>query len=141
VSGDVSLMPILLFAIIFMWTPPHFWALALYRSGDYARAGVPMLPVVAGAARTKREILVYSVILTVVAAVAPVALGFATPVYGVIAAALGAVFVWLAWVVYRMPESDREMRPARRLFAYSMLYLFLLFAILLVEGGFRGLGA
>jgi heme o synthase len=76
-----------------------------------------------------------------VAAAAPVALGFATPVYGVIAAALGAVFVWLASVVYRMPESDREMRPARRLFAYSMLYLFLLFAILLVEGGFRGLGA
>jgi len=141
VTNTVGIESLTLFLIVFLWTPPHFWALSLYKSEDYAKAGVPMLPVVAGAARTKREILVYSVILTVVAAAAPVALGFATPVYGVIAAALGAVFVWLASVVYRMPESDREMRPARRLFAYSMLYLFLLFAILLVEGGFRGLGA
>ena len=140
-TGTVSLESFVLFLIVFLWTPPHFWALSLYRSEDYARAGVPMLPVVAGAARTRREILVYSVVLTVTAAVAPPALGFATLAYGAVAAALGAVFIWLAWTVYRMPEDDREMRPARRLFAWSMLYLFLLFAILLVEHGFAGLAA
>jgi protoheme IX farnesyltransferase len=134
-TGTVSLESFVLFLIVFLWTPPHFWALSLYRSEDYARAGVPMLPVVAGAARTKREILVYSLVLTVTAALAPPLLGFATFAYGVAAAALGLVFVWLSWSVYRMPESDREMRPARRLFAWSMLYLFLLFAILLVEHG------
>jgi protoheme IX farnesyltransferase len=138
VTGSVGIEPLVLFLIVFLWTPPHFWALSLYRSEDYARAGVPMLPVVAGAARTKREIVIYSVVLAVVAAVAPPALGFATPAYGIVAGALGAVFVWLAWQVYRMPEEDREMRPARRLFAWSMLYLFLLFAILLVENGFAG---
>ena len=137
-TGSVGIEPLILFLIVFLWTPPHFWALSLYRSEDYARAGVPMLPVVAGARRTKREIVIYSVILAVVAAVAPPALGFATPAYGVVAAVLGAVFVWLALEVYRMPEDDREMRPARRLFAWSMLYLFLLFAILLVENGFTG---
>ena len=108
------------------------------RSEDYARAGVPMLPVVSGAAATKRQILLYSVVLALIAAIVPPAIGMATVAYGVIAAALGALFVWLAWQVFRMPESDTEMRPARRLFAYSMLYLFLLFAILLVEDGFGG---
>ena len=141
VTGSVAIEPLVLFLIVFLWTPPHFWALSLYRSEDYARAGVPMLPVVAGAARTKREILIYSLILTVFAAAAPAALGFATPAYAIIAGGLGAVFVWLAWTAYRMPEDDREMRPARRLFAWSMLYLFLLFAILLVENGFRGWAA
>ncbi|MCR4282449.1 MAG: heme o synthase [Bauldia sp.] len=140
-TGTVSPESLALFLIVFLWTPPHFWALSLYKSDDYAMAGVPMLPVVAGAARTKREILIYSVVLAVTAAVLPPALGFATPAYGIVAAALGAVFVWLAWVVFRMPESDRAMRPARRLFAWSMLYLFLLFAILLVEHGFAGLPA
>jgi protoheme IX farnesyltransferase len=138
VTGSVSIESLSLFLIIFLWTPPHFWALSLYRSDDYARAGVPMLPVVSGAAATKRQILLYSVVLTVVAAVLPPLLHFATIAYGVIAAALGVLFVWLAWQVYRMPQTDTEMKPARRLFAYSMLYLFLLFAILLVEGGFRG---
>ena len=137
-TGTVSIESLVLFAIVFLWTPPHFWALSLYKSEDYARAGVPMLPVVAGAASTKRQILGYSVVLTVGAAVAPVALGMATLAYGAVAAALGAVFVWLAWQVACMPASDGEMRPARRLFAYSMLYLFLLFAILLVENGFAG---
>ena len=139
VTNSVSLESLVLFAIIFLWTPPHFWALSLYRSEDYARAGVPMLPVVSGAAATKRQILIYSVILTLTAAIVPTAMGFATPAYGIVAALLGALFVWLAWQVYRMPESDTEMRPARRLFAYSMLYLFLLFAILLVEDGFGGM--
>jgi protoheme IX farnesyltransferase len=141
VTGSVSVEPLVLFLIVFLWTPPHFWALSLYRSEDYARAGVPMLPVVAGAKRTKREILAYSIVLTAFAAVAPAALGFATPAYTIVAGLLGAVFVWLAWAVYRMPEEDREMRPARRLFAWSLLYLFLLFAVLLVENGFRGWAA
>jgi heme o synthase len=138
VIGSVSLPSLVLFLIVFLWTPPHFWALSLYRSEDYARAGVPMLPVVAGAAATKRQILIYSVVLTLIAAIVPPAIGMTTVAYGVIAGALGALFVWLSWRVYRMPESDTEMRPARRLFAYSMLYLFLLFAILLVEHGFGG---
>ena len=136
VTGTVTLDSFLLFLIIFLWTPPHFWALALYRSEDYAKAGVPMLPVVAGAANTKWQILIYSVVLAAVAAFGPPLIGLATPAYGIVAALLGAVFVWIAWQVFRMPEEDREMRPARRLFAYSMLYLFLLFAILLVEHGF-----
>ena len=138
VTGGISLPAVVLFLIIFLWTPPHSWALSLYKSEDYARAGVPMMPVARGAARTKREIVAYSVVLTVVAAVVPPAIGMATLAYGIIAAVLGAVFVWLAIDVARMPESDTAMRPARRLFAYSMLYLFLLFAILLVEGGVAG---
>jgi protoheme IX farnesyltransferase len=95
-----------------------------------------MLPVVSGAAKTKRQILLYSAVLTVVAAIAPPLTGLATPAYGIVATLLGAVFVWLAWQISRMPADDREMRPARRLFAYSMLYLFLLFTVLLVENGF-----
>ena len=138
VTGSVSIESLVLFLIIFLWTPPHFWALSLYKSEDYARAGVPMMPVVKGAARTKLEILVYAIVLTAVAAIVPPAIGMATLAYGIIAALLGVVFVWLAWQVYRMPAGDTEMRPARRLFAYSMLYLFLLFAILLVEGGVAG---
>ena len=134
VTGGVSVESFVLFVIIFLWTPPHFWALSLYKSDDYARAGVPMLPVVRGAAVTKRQILIYSVVLAAVAAVVPPALGMATLAYGIIATILGAVFVWLAVDVLRMPAGDDVMRPVRRLFAYSMLYLFLLFAILLVEG-------
>jgi protoheme IX farnesyltransferase len=136
VTNSVSWESLVLFLIVFLWTPPHFWALSLYRSEDYAKAGVPMLPVVSGAATTKLQILIYSVVLTLTAAIVPPVMGFATPAYGVIAALLGALFVYLAWTVYRMPASDTEMKPARRLFAYSMLYLFLLFAILLVEDGF-----
>ena len=141
VTGGVSVESLVLFLIVFLWTPPHFWALSLYKSDDYARAGVPMLPVVKGVASTKRQIVAYSVVLTVMAAVVPPVIGMATVAYGVIAAALGAVFVWLAIDVARMPASDTAMRPARRLFTYSMLYLFLLFAILLVEGGVAGLMA
>jgi len=138
VTGTVSVESLALFLIIFLWTPPHFWALSLYRSEDYARAGVPMLPVVSGAATTKRQILIYSVVLVLAAALLPPLLHFATPAYGIVAGLLGVVFLVLAWQIYRMPESDTEMKPARRLFAYSMLYLFLLFAILLVEGGGHG---
>ncbi len=134
VTGSVSLQSLILFAIIFLWTPPHFWALSLYRSEDYAKAGIPMLPVVAGVPRTKRDIVIYSVVLTVFSALAPPLAGLATWNYGAIAGALGVVFVWLSVMVARMPADDRDMRPARQLFTFSMLYLFLLFAILLVEG-------
>ncbi|WP_414656113.1 heme o synthase [Ferrovibrio sp.] len=130
VTGDLSLMPVLLFAIIFMWTPPHFWALALYRSDDYARAGVPMLPVVAGARETRRQILIYSLLL-VPLTLAPWALGLAGPLYGSVAALLGAIFLLLALRIWRS-ETDR---PAKHMFAYSILYLFLLFALLLAEHG------
>jgi protoheme IX farnesyltransferase len=137
-TNAVSLECLVLFLIVFLWTPPHFWALSLYRSDDYGRAGVPMLPVVAGAAAARRQILIYATVLAAVATVAPPAVGLATPAYAVIAGALGAVFVWLAWRVYRMPDADRLMRPARHLFAFSMLYLFLLFAAVLAERGLSG---
>ena len=131
VSGDVSLMSILLFAIIFMWTPPHFWALALYRSGDYARAGVPMLPVVAGARATKRQILLYSLLL-VPLTVSPWPLGYAGSLYGVVALVLGVAFIACAVAVW-LDGTERAERPARRLFGFSILYLFLLFAALAAD--------
>jgi len=137
VTGTVSVESLVLFAIIFLWTPPHFWALSLYRSDDYRKAGIPMLPVVRGVRETKVQIFVYAIVLAV-ATVAPAFIGMATPVYGIIAAALGAVFVWLSWQTLQMPDDDREMRPARRLFAFSLLYLFLVFASLLIE---RGVGS
>ena len=132
VNGEVSLASVALFAIIFVWTPPHFWALSLYRSGDYARAGVPMLPVVAGERETRRQILIYSLVLVPVT-LAPLPIGLAGPLYGIVAAALGALFVAGAVDLWRRGGEG----PARRLFAYSILYLFLVFAALLGE---RGLG-
>lgn len=128
VTGDLSLMPVLLFAIIFMWTPPHFWALALYRSDDYARAGVPMLPVVAGERETRRQILIYSLLL-VPLTLSPWALNLAGPLYGVVTAVLGAIFLALALRIWRGTGD----RAAKHMFAYSILYLFLLFALLLAE--------
>ena len=132
VTGSVSLESLVLFAIIFLWTPPHFWALSLYRADDYAKAGVPMLPVVAGADATRRQILLYSVVL-VVAGLAPFALGFGGVLYGAVAALTGAVFLGFAVRVYRSRDDATGERAARDLFAYSILYLFLLFAVLLVE--------
>ena len=133
VSGNVTLDSLILFAIIFVWTPPHFWALSLFCSRDYERAGVPMLPVVAGEAATRRQILAYSLLLAPLG-MAPYAMGFAGPAYGLVAAALGTVFVIKAWRVrYRREGAER------RLFAFSILYLFLLFATLgaerLIGGG------
>ncbi len=128
VTGDVSLAGLVLFAIVFMWTPPHFWALALYRSDDYAKAGVPMLPVVSGAAETKRQILFYTLALFPLA-LAPTALGFAGPLYGAGAALLGALFVVSALKVRR----DATERSARRMFGYSIVYLFLIFALLVAD--------
>jgi len=129
-TGTVSLESVLLFLIIFLWTPPHFWALALFKSGDYERAGIPMMPNVAGEASTKRQILAYALLVAVVG-VLPWAFGFASEAYGIGAAALGLGFVWYAWKVLAMPETDRAMRPAKALFGYSLLYLFAIFAIYL----------
>ena len=133
-TGTIGLESLVLFAIVFLWTPPHFWALSLYRSDDYRRAGVPMLPVVQGTAATQRQILIYAIVLVPVALL-PLFLGGAGLAYGVAAAALSALFVWLSWRTYKMPADDTAMRPARQLFGFSLLYLFLLFAVLLVERG------
>jgi protoheme IX farnesyltransferase len=127
-TGDVSLASLALFAIIFMWTPPHFWALALYRSGDYARAGIPMLPVVAGVRETKRQILVYTVLL-IPFVLAPYALDIAGLFYAGAALALSIAFVGAAVALW----FDATERSARRMFGFSILYLFLLFALLLVD--------
>ncbi len=128
VTGAVSLESLALFLIIFMWTPPHFWALALYRKGDYAKAGVPMLPVVAGAAQTRRQILVYTLLLLPLS-LTPVLLGTAGALYALAVSAMGGGFLVLALRVLR----ERGDGPARRLFGYSILYLFVLFAVLIVE--------
>jgi heme o synthase len=129
-TGDVGLEPVVLFLIIFLWTPPHFWALALNRTDDYARAGVPMLPVVAGCAVTRRQILIYSGLLAV-ASELPWMLGFAGAVYGVTVAACGALFLLLALQLNGSIEAER--RPAHRLFVFSIFYLFVLFAALLID--------
>ena len=131
-TGSLAVEPLLLFLIIFFWTPPHFWALALFRSDDYARAGVPMLPVVAGADATRRQILFYTVVLVAVAA-APWPLGYFDAVYGVTSLILGAIMMALAINVYRRRERSQSLRANRKLFAFSILYLFALFATLLVE--------
>jgi protoheme IX farnesyltransferase len=127
-TGDVSPASIVLFAMIFMWTPPHFWALALYRAGDYARAGVPMLPVVAGVRETKKQILVYAALL-VPATLAPFFIGLSGLVYLIPAALLNALFVAGAVRVW----FDETHKSARKLFGFSILYLFLLFALLLAD--------
>jgi len=131
VTGDLSLAPLVLVAIIFLWTPPHFWALALFRSGDYARAGVPMLPVVSGKRVTRWNIFAYTLAL-VPAGMVPAFIGFGGPLYLACAAGLGAWFVWQAIAVLR--ERDEASEPAaKRLFGISLLYLFALFAALIGE--------
>ena len=127
-TGGVGIESILLFLIIFFWTPPHFWALSLWRAGDYARAGVPMLPVVAGAAETRRQILIYSLILAPLGA-APWLAGYAGLLYGAVAVVAGAGMVALAVQVKR----ETGLVAAKRLFAFSILYLFVLFAVLLAD--------
>jgi protoheme IX farnesyltransferase len=131
-TGGVSLESLLLFAVIFLWTPPHFWALALVRSRDYERAGVPMLPVVAGKAKTRTQILLYSVAMAV-AGVAPGYFGPGGLAYLTLASIGGAIFVALAWQLYRAKEGIVGDRAARKLFAFSIFYLFGLFATLIVE--------
>jgi protoheme IX farnesyltransferase len=131
-TGTVSLESLVLFGLIFMWTPPHFWALALYRSRDYERAGVPMLPVVAGPDATRRQIVIYSTLL-VPLALAPSFMGFGGPFYTLAAVVSGAVFLGLALNVYRVREGRAADRAAKQLFGFSILYLFGLFAALLAE--------
>jgi protoheme IX farnesyltransferase len=128
VTGDVSLESIVLFAIIFMWTPPHFWALSLWRDIDYAKAGVPMLPVVAGREATRKQVVLYSVLLFPVT-VMPYFLGYAGIFYGVGAAVLSGLFLFSALKIW----IKKDETSAKQLFAYSILYLFLLFAMLLGE--------
>ncbi|WP_339832095.1 heme o synthase [uncultured Parvibaculum sp.] len=132
VTGSISLEPVVLFLIIFMWTPPHFWALALYRSGDYEKVGVPMLPVVAGEAETRRQIMIYTALLVPVTLL-PAVLGFAGLLYTSAAAVLGAGFMWFAFGVWRSRPGALQDKAAKRLFAYSILYLFLVFSLLLAE--------
>ncbi|WP_440636793.1 heme o synthase [Bradyrhizobium sp. PUT101] len=138
VTGTVDVEPLLLFAIIFFWTPPHFWALALFRSDDYARAGVPMLPNVAGPDATRLQILLYTIVLIAVAA-APWALGYFDAVYGIVSLILGAGMLVLAINVYMRRERSQSLRATRKLFAFSILYLFALFATLLAEVVYRAL--
>ncbi|MEL6325232.1 MAG: heme o synthase [Pseudomonadota bacterium] len=130
VSGDMPVAAWILFAIIFLWTPPHFWALALYKEGDYARAGIPMLPNVAGHDATRRQILIYSVLLAL-SGIAPVAVGMGGFVYLAVAVLMGGYFVKLAVDLLRADKNDKG--PAKKLFAYSIVYLFGIFAAVLVE--------
>ena len=132
-TGDVSALPLLLFAIIFLWTPPHFWALSLFVRSDYAAAGVPMLPVVAGVDSTRRHILLYTLPMAA-AAIAPWPLGLAGWLYGGVAAALSAAFLVLAFgVVANRGTEPSQMGPEKRLFAFSILYLFGLFTGLVAD--------
>jgi heme o synthase len=136
-TGTVAIEPLLLFLIVFLWTPPHFWALSLYRADDYARAGVPMLPVVAGAAETRRQILRYTLILTPVG-LAPWLLGYAGAAYGVVAVLAGGAMIALA---IRVRTETRGYAASKQMFGFSILYLFLLFAMLLVDRMAAGLFA
>jgi protoheme IX farnesyltransferase len=132
-TGDVTALPLLLFAIIFAWTPPHFWALALFVRIDYAKAGIPMLPVTHGIAETRRQILIYSVVLAAVT-VAPWALGLLGPIYGIPATILSLVFVALAArVAVSRTEASGEMKAEKTLFKFSLLWLALIFAALVAD--------
>jgi protoheme IX farnesyltransferase len=132
-TGNVTLLPILLFLLIFLWTPPHFWALSLFVRSDYAAAGVPMLPVVAGTKTTRRHILLYSLPMAA-AAVAPWPLGLAGAFYGIVAAAFSLVFVGIAvQVLLSRAAEPAEMKAEKRLFAFSILYLFALFGALVAD--------
>jgi len=132
-TGHVSALPLLLFAIIFLWTPPHFWALSLFVRSDYAAAGIPMLPVVAGVSTTRRQIFLYSLPMAA-AAIAPWPAGLAGRAYGVSATVLSAVFLVLAARVMTNRATDpAQMAPEKKLFAYSVFYLFALFAVLVAD--------
>ena len=135
VTGEISIEPLILFAIIFVWTPPHFWALALYRSEEYARAGVPMLPVVAGLEETRRQILLYSLAL-VPLTLMPAILGFAGLIYVLGAAVLGTLFLAGAFRV----RTARDEISARRLFGFSIIYLFSIFALLVIDNWMGAIG-
>jgi protoheme IX farnesyltransferase len=150
-SGDITIDSVLLFLIIFIWTPPHFWALALYKTGDYHKAGIPMMPNVKGAKSTRRQIFAYSVLLAAICT-GPVLTGFAGPLYMLVALVLNLGFLTLAFKVlnsrageqadsadeaslYEVKAGDKA---ARNLFAFSIIYLFALFAALAAEGFLKG---
>ena len=135
VTGSVSVESLVLFAMIFFWTPPHFWALALYRSGDYEKAGVPMLPVVAGQRVTKRQMLLYTLLLLPLA-LAPTFMGIAGWLYGGVAAVMGVLFCIAALAVW-YDESDRA---PKRMFGFSIIYLFVLFALMIADRAVGGGG-
>jgi heme o synthase len=139
-AGEISIEPFLLFLIVFFWTPPHFWALSLTRVDDYSRAGVPMLPVVAGADATKRQILLYCIVLAGIAAT-PWLLGYANAVYGATALVLGVLMILLAVRLRGERDAVRARHAAHRLFGFSILYLFMIFAALLIETGLLRHGA
>jgi heme o synthase len=134
-TGSLAIEPVLLFLIVFFWTPPHFWALSLLRADDYSRARVPMLPVVSGLSATRWHILVYSALLIPVGA-APWLFGYAGRLYGGTALLAGAGMVAFAWHILAARDDRRAERAARNMFAYSILYLFAVFAMLLVERSF-----
>jgi protoheme IX farnesyltransferase len=138
VTGSISLESIVLFLIIFMWTPPHFWALALYRCRDYERVGVPMLPVVAGPAETRRQIVLYSWVLVPLATL-PSFMGFAGPLYLLVSVVSGAIFLYFADKVRRITEGREGDAAAKQLFGFSILYLFMLFFVLLGEHAWQRL--
>jgi protoheme IX farnesyltransferase len=131
-TGGVSLESMVLFTIIFLWTPPHFWALALYRSRDYERAGIPMLPVVAGKNETRAQILIYSVLMAA-SGVAPAFIGLGSTAYLAVSGILGVVFLYFAVMVYRRRDGHAADQAARALFTFSIFYLFALFAALLLD--------
>ena len=139
VTGDITLAPVLMFLIIFFWTPPHFWALSLLRTQDYARAGIPMLPVVAGPDETRKQILIYSLLLAPVG-LSPALFGFAGLAYAAVALVCGATMIALAWRVYRERIGPAAATAAKRLFAFSLLYVFVLFAALLADNLLARLG-
>jgi len=140
VTGGVSLDSVILFMIIFLWTPAHFWALALFKMGDYGAVGVPMMPNIAGVASTKRQIFIYAV-LTGLFAVAPTVTGLASIWYGLVAAVLSMVFVAYSIAVWRMKDGDERMASARKMFVYSIFYLFAIFSALLVDHYAMGFSA
>jgi protoheme IX farnesyltransferase len=132
-TGQVAALPLLLFAIIFLWTPPHFWALSLFVRSDYAAAGIPMLPVVAGVESTRRQVFLYTLPMAA-AAIAPRPLGMTGPAYGIVSAVLSAVFLVLAGrVLGNRATEPAGMGPEKKLFAYSVFYLFALFTALVAD--------
>ncbi len=137
VTGGVGVLPLVLFAVVFFWTPPHFWALSLYACKDYARAGVPMLPVTKGAAHTRRQIMLYTVLLSAVSML-PVLMQLTGPLYAVAAVPLDAGFLWYAWRVLRDQQDAAGVsltrdKPARQAFRFSLLYLAALFASVIID--------
>ncbi len=130
-TGDISAFPIILFILIFIWTPPHFWALALYKDTEYSRAKIPMLPVIKGQRKTKQQILVYSLLLFLVS-LSPYYLGFSGIIYFYFSIILGAYFVYLAYKIFRSNDKNKTIY-APKLFKFSILYLYLLFLILVID--------